>query len=91
MDENKSAIQQAIESQFEEMLKEINERFSKAGDQMAGLSTWMRAQLQIITDRVRKAEISQGIIDISSVTLHSTNVTKEIFIEENEIVPESKP
>ena len=67
--QKKSALQEALEKQFEDLLNRVNERFVNAGDQVLGLSKWMQAQLQLMTRKVNKAEIAQQILDVSSTAL----------------------
>jgi hypothetical protein len=61
----KSSLQLELDKQFEGFLNEINGKFASAGEQMKGMVKWVQVQLQILTDRLRKSEISQNIIDVN--------------------------
>jgi len=93
--ETKNPILVVIEKQFESLLVEINGRFEKAGDQVMGLSTWLRAQLQIVNNKVRRVEIGQTIIDVCSTSilelmLEKKIITAEEFEAKNKEVAERK-
>ena len=78
----KSAFQQALEKQFDALLGEINKKFNAAGDQVLGLSKWMQVQLQMVQNKVRKAEISQSIIDVSTTSLLELMMEKGLITQE---------
>jgi len=81
-EEKKSAVQQALETQFDKLLEMINKRFAEAADQVLGLSKWIQVQLQMVQNKVRKSEISQQVIDVSNSAILELMFEKNVITKE---------
>ena len=78
----KSVLQQALEKQFEALLETLNGRLKEAGDQVLGLSKWIQVQLQIISNKMRKVEVTQSVIDVTFTSMLELMLEKGVITDE---------